>query len=100
MQDVLPDAERSHQLVLVADDEKEARLLLRRILEREDFRVEEASDGRMTVEKAQALLPDLIFLDIQMPGIDGFEAVQLLRSDPRTERIPVIVVSAAAREPR
>src|SRR5258707_12715499 len=100
MQDVLPDAERNHELVLVADDETEARKLLRRILEREHFRVEEAVDGRMTVEKARDLLPDLIFLDIQMPGIDGFEAVQLLRRDARTERIPIIVVSAAAREPR
>ncbi|MEP7287737.1 MAG: response regulator [Chloroflexota bacterium] len=99
MTDTRPEASQLHSLVLVADDEREARTLLRRILERESFRVEEASDGSMTVRMAQELRPDLIFMDIQMPGIDGFEAVKLLRDDPRTTRIPIIVVSAAAKDP-
>src|SRR5712691_9819073 len=99
MDDELPNGAKASPVVLVADDEKEARLLLRRLLEREHFMVEEAVDGRSTIQKALEIHPDLIFMDIQMPGIDGFEAVQRLRDDPRTARIPIIVVSAAAREP-
>ncbi|HLY25282.1 MAG TPA: response regulator [Aggregatilineales bacterium] len=85
--------------ILVTDDEAEARMLFRRVLERESFHVEEAENGEQAVAKAQRLHPDLILMDIQMPGVDGFEVVQILRSDPRTERIPVIVVTAAARDP-
>ncbi len=102
MQDLemkLPDVQGPTPVVLVADDEKDSRMLLRRILERESFEVEEASDGRMTVQRAQDLRPDLILMDIQMPGIDGFEAVKLLRHSDRTADIPIIVVTAAAREP-
>src|SRR5258708_35696042 len=99
MDDVIPEDRQAHPLVLVADDEKEARMLLRRVLEREEFRVEEASDGKTTLAKARDLHPELIFMDIQMPGMDGFETIKLMRADPRTARIPIIVVSAAAREP-
>jgi two-component system NtrC family sensor kinase len=97
--EVLHDIQGPTPLVLVADDEKDSRMLLRRILEREAFKVEEASDGGMVVEMAQELRPDLILLDVQMPGIDGFEAVKLLRQNDRTVDLPIIVVTAAAREP-
>src|SRR4051812_23442403 len=90
--------QQKQPLVLIADDEKEARILLRRVLERDSFRVEEAHNGLLAIEKAQEYRPDLILIDIQMPGIDGFETVRLLREDSRTARIPIIVVSAAARE--
>ncbi|MCE7945963.1 MAG: response regulator [Chloroflexi bacterium CFX4] len=85
-------------LVLITDDNPQARMLLRRILEREAFRVEEAEDGESAVQKARSLLPDLVLMDIQMPVMDGFEAVRLLREDSLTERIPIIVVTAAARD--
>src|SRR5258708_36857940 len=90
----ISDGAKRNPLVLVADDEKEARMLLRRILEREEFRVEEAQDGQVTVEKAQELHPDLMLMDIQMPNIDGFEAVQMLRDDPSTARFTLIVLQA------
>jgi len=86
-------------LVLVADDEKNAVLLLRRILEREGFRVDSAGDGVEALEKARTLRPDLILMDVQMPRMGGFEVVARLREDPTTARIPVIFVTAAAREP-
>ncbi len=86
-------------LVLVADDEPYAQMLLQRILEREGYRVETANDGRIAIEKAQTLNPELILMDVQMPEINGFEAVGLLRHDTRTSRIPIIVVTAAARQP-
>lgn len=85
--------------MLVTDDNMQARQLLRRIFEREGFRVEEATDGFVAVAMARALQPDLILMDIQMPGMDGFEAVRILREEPRTARVPIIVVTAAAREP-
>ncbi|MCL4236821.1 MAG: response regulator [Anaerolineae bacterium] len=86
-------------LVLVADDEANAVLLLHRVLEREGFAVESARDGMATLEKARALKPDLILLDVQMPRLNGFEVTARLREDPETARIPVIFVTAAAREP-
>jgi signal transduction histidine kinase/ActR/RegA family two-component response regulator len=73
-------------------------MLLRRLLEREGFAVEEAVDGSDALHKACALLPDLVLMDIQMPVMDGFEAVRLLREEPRTARTPIIVVTAAARD--
>jgi signal transduction histidine kinase len=85
-------------LILITDDNPQARMLLRRILEREAFRVEEAEDGESAVQKARDLLPDLVLMDVQMPVMDGFEAVRLLREDSLTERIPIIVVTAAARD--
>jgi len=85
-------------LVLVTDDSVQARMLLRRLLEREGFAVEEAVDGSDALHKACALLPDLVLMDIQMPVMDGFEAVRLLREEPRTARTPIIVVTAAARD--
>lgn len=86
-------------LVLVADDEQNAVLLLHRVLEREGFAVESARDGVAALEKARALKPDLILLDVQMPRLNGFEVTARLREDPETARIPVIFVTAAAREP-
>jgi signal transduction histidine kinase len=86
-------------LVLVADDEKNAVLLLTRILERDGFEVESAQDGESALYKARTLQPDLILMDVQMPRLNGFEVTARLREDPFTARIPVIFVTAAARDP-
>ncbi len=85
-------------LVLITDDNSQARLLLRRIFERENFAVQEASYGLQAIEFAKDLHPDLILMDIQMPDMDGFQVVETLRNDPRTNTIPIIVVTAAARD--
>ncbi|NDJ77207.1 MAG: response regulator [Chloroflexi bacterium] len=86
-------------LVLVADDERNAVILLTRILERDGFAVESARDGEIALDKARTLRPDLILMDVQMPKMNGFEVTEILREDPVTARIPVIFVTAAAREP-
>ncbi|MCD4685660.1 MAG: response regulator [Anaerolineae bacterium] len=85
-------------LVLIADDEQNAVRLLTRVLERDGYEVASARDGLSALEKARELLPDLILLDVQMPHLNGFEVTARLREDPATARIPVIFVTAAARE--
>jgi len=89
----------SKPLVLIADDEQTAVILLKRVLERDGFSVESARDGETALEMARTLHPDLILMDVQMPRMNGFEVTARLREDSLTERIPVIFVTAAAREP-
>src|SRR5690606_41310347 len=86
-------------LVLIADDQEHSVILLRRIFQRDGFDVESAKDGEIALEKARKLPADLILMDVQMPRMDGFEVTRQLREDPATARIPVIFVTAAAREP-
>lgn len=91
--------EEPKPLVLIADDEQNAVILLTRILQRDGFEVENARDGIAALDKARKLRPDLILMDVQMPKLNGFEVVERLREDPSTARIPIIFVTAAAREP-
>ncbi len=86
-------------LVLIADDESNAVMLLTRVLERDGFAVASARDGEEALDKARSLRPDLILMDVQMPKLNGFEVVRQLREEAETSRIPIIFVTAAAREP-
>lgn len=87
------------QLVLVVDDEVNTTIMLQHIFEREGYRVERVSNGFEALNAARAHQPDLILLDILMPGMNGFEVLQRLRQDPLTAKIPTIMVTANAREP-
>ena len=89
----------SPALVLIADDEPSMVILLRRLFERDGFAVESVGDGQAALEQAEALRPDLILMDVQMPGLNGFEVVRRLRQNQVTVRIPTIFITAAAREP-
>ena len=81
--------------VLVVDDTPEARRLIRRILQSQgDFEIFEATNGREAIELANLEQPDLIILDLMMPEVDGFAALDELRSKPLTANIPVIVATA------
>jgi two-component system, cell cycle response regulator DivK len=60
------------------------------------FRVETARDGREAIEKARALVPDLILMDLSLPGIDGWEATSRLKADPVTSHIMIVALSAHA----
>ena len=80
--------------VLVADDERNVRLSLVYILCEFGYDVIEAQDGAAAVQKAVQEQPDLILMDVMMPGIDGFEALRQLRENPATENIPVILLTA------
>jgi len=80
--------------ILVADDSALNRKLLLAILSREDCDVIEAEDGNAALYKARVERPDLVLLDIMMPGKDGYEVCRELKADPKFASIPVIVLSA------
>ena len=84
--------------VLVVDDERHIVRLVQVNLERQGYEVLTAYDGVECLEKAKAEKPDLIILDVMMPRMDGFEALQRLKSDPETGQIPVIMLTARAQD--
>jgi DNA-binding response OmpR family regulator len=84
--------------VLVVDDQRELAELVQRALEQEGFDVVIADSGEAGLEIARAHRPDLIVLDLGMPGIDGLEVCRELRADPRQRRLPILVLSARASE--
>src|SRR5271157_3333287 len=79
--------------VLVVDDEPNVRRLLRSILSK-TFIVFEAEDGRQAIEMANTEKPDVILMDMMMPRMDGLTACHMLKNDPATKTIPVIMVTA------
>ena len=80
--------------ILVADDNDDLRVLLAYQLQARGYRVLMASDGQQAVEKARGEKPDLILLDVLMPGVDGTEASARLKSDPATSKIPIIFLTS------
>src|ERR1043165_6090342 len=81
-------------LVLIVDDEYIGRETLQSVLEGEGYELEMAENGHQAIEKAKKLLPDVILLDVMMPGMTGFEVCQRIRSDPEIAEIPIIVLTA------
>jgi len=82
--------------VLVADDKPTGRELVRTVLENRGYEVFEASDGIEALESAHRISPDLIILDLHMPGLDGFGVIKELRLDPQFEKTPVVALTASA----
>jgi DNA-binding response OmpR family regulator len=82
--------------VLVIDDEEPIRLLCRVNLEAEKMEVLEAADGPSGLETARAERPDVVLLDVMMPGLDGWRVAEELLDDPRTESIPIVFLTARA----
>ena len=83
-------------LVLVVDDYQDAREMYAEYLSFSGFRVVEAATGTEAVEKALALRPDVILMDLSLPGMDGWAATRQLKSDDRTKRIPVVALTGHA----
>ncbi len=81
--------------VLVVDDEPVLRAIVREILHEEGYAVIEAADGRVMLEIMARERPDLVLMDVMMPGVDGREAYQQLRSRPEHRDVPVVMMSAA-----
>jgi DNA-binding response OmpR family regulator len=82
--------------VLVIDDEAPIRLLCRVNLEAEGMEVFEAADGPSGVEAARLEVPDVILLDVMMPGLDGWQVAEELLDDERTRGIPIVFLTARA----
>jgi DNA-binding response OmpR family regulator len=80
--------------VLLAEDEPNIAESLTFLLGRAGFEVTSESDGRAALESALTAAPDLLILDVMLPGLDGFEILRRLRADPRGARLPVIVLTA------
>jgi CheY-like chemotaxis protein len=85
--------------VLVCDNEEVLRALVRGALEIGDYEIVEARDGDESVELARACEPDLIVLDMMMPGRTGLEVLEELRAEPRFADTPVIMLTARAQAP-
>ena len=81
-------------LVLIVDDEYIGRETLQSVLEGEGYELEMAENGFQAIEKAKQLSPDVILLDVMMPGMTGFEVCQRIRSDPQIAEIPIIILTA------
>lgn len=81
--------------ILYIEDNPENRLLIHRVLEAEGYEVIDAEDGLSGVKKAQAEKPDLILMDIMMPGLDGREVTTRLRGIPSLEKTPIIALTAS-----
>jgi DNA-binding response OmpR family regulator len=82
--------------VLVIDDEAPIRLLCRVNLEAEGMTVLEAADGPSGLARAQEELPDIVLLDVMMPGLDGWGVAEQMLEDEETQRIPIIFLTARA----
>ena len=82
--------------ILIVEDNRRSMLLIRDLLEIHGFRTLEAFDGEEGIARAKAERPDLILMDIQLPGMDGLTAARLLRQDPVTVGIPVVALTAHA----
>jgi len=82
--------------IMVVDDNEPSRDALSRRLERRGYRILTAVDGQQAVATGQAALPELILMDLGLPGIDGWEATRQLKADSATRHIPIIVLSAHA----
>ncbi len=80
--------------ILVVDDEESIRTVVSFTLEQAGYHVETAANGDEALEKVYAQTPDLILLDLMMPMVDGWEVLRLLRANPETEKIPVVLLTA------
>jgi CheY-like chemotaxis protein len=89
-------SDQSEPLILVVDDYEDAREMYAEYLRFCGFRVAEARNGNEALEQAFTLKPDLILMDLSLPGMDGWEATRQLKSDERTSRIPVVALTGHA----
>ena len=82
--------------ILVVEDTEDNRRILRDLLTHAGFELIEAHDGEEGVRAASRERPDLILMDIQLPGVDGYEATRRIKANPETAHIPVIAVTSHA----
>jgi two-component system phosphate regulon response regulator PhoB len=88
----------ANEKILIVDDEEDVLELVRYNLDKNGYKVETAATGEQALAKARAKLPDLIILDLMLPGIDGLDVCKKLKNDTKTQNIPVIMLTAKGEE--
>jgi two-component system phosphate regulon response regulator PhoB len=84
--------------ILVVEDEDDIRELLRYNLAREGYRVTAAASGEEALRAARDSLPDMVLLDLMLPGVDGLEVCRSLKQDPQTRKLPIVMLTAKGEE--
>jgi two-component system cell cycle response regulator DivK len=84
------------RVILIVEDDPRNLKLIRDLLQIRGYTTLEATDGKQGVDIARAKMPDLILMDIQMPLMDGFEAISILKADPATKSITIVALTAFA----
>jgi twitching motility two-component system response regulator PilH len=94
-----PQARRTAMpLILIVDDSPTELHVMQKALERHGFEIACADNGAEGIRKAKEMRPDLIFMDVVMPGINGFQATRTLANDPDTRSIPIVMVTTKGQE--
>jgi len=79
--------------ILIVEDDKILRELISRKLQKEDYNISAAIDGEEGLKKVKEEKPDIVLLDLILPGIDGFEVLERIKQDPEINKIPVVILS-------
>jgi two-component system cell cycle response regulator DivK len=82
--------------ILVVEDQEDNRQIIRDLLSATDYEIMEAESGEQALDAVAKQRPDLILMDIQLPGIDGYEATRRIKADPALRSIPIIAVTSYA----
>ncbi len=88
----------AEKVIAIVDDEEDIVELVSHHLKREGYRVKEFSNGRNFLSFLESIIPDLVLLDIMLPGIDGLEICRMLKNKNRTSKLPIIMLTAKASE--
>jgi len=86
------------KLIYIVEDERDIADLVEHYLKKDGFRSESISDGQRALERIHRQPPDLLVLDLMLPGMDGLELCRILRAEPATKRLPIIMLTAKAEE--
>jgi len=81
-------------IILYVEDNYDNRILIRRVLEAEGYRMEEAANAEDAMEKIRAARPNLILMDINMPGVDGYALTARIKGEPGFASVPIVAVTA------
>jgi len=98
LDDIVAGGRGQGACVLLVEDEEQLRRVMKDLLQREGYRVAEARDGIQALDEVDRFAPDVIILDLNLPGLDGYGVLAQLRSRPATRDIPVMVLTAKGDE--
>jgi two-component system alkaline phosphatase synthesis response regulator PhoP len=88
----------AHEKIMIVDDEEDIQELVRYNLERNGHEVSCVSSGEEALDEIRVFRPDLVILDLMLPGIDGFEVCKILKGDPKAEHVPIVMLTAKGEE--